>query len=107
VTIYIGRYLIIFRYPDGGLAFYRIEGLGGRFTGWAGLWEWSHSVPGQIILNYSDETLYRLTLERLSPQQAADYGLRPLQPQEGDWYEADLFNDLGIIIERARFFVHA
>jgi hypothetical protein len=100
-------YLVIFRCGDGALVFYPMDNQQGRFHTWLGFTAWAYAAPGQLIFARADDSLYHISLWRLTDSQiqAQKLDLRTPPDKKGNWFRVVLKNPVGATTVDNVFFV--
>lgn len=100
-------HLVIFRCPNGALAFYRIADGNGRFHSWLNYNGWALALPGKVAHNATDDTNYQILFGRASQEdvEAFDLAARTPANQNGAWYHVILKGPGGTSITDDYFFL--
>jgi hypothetical protein len=100
-------HLVIFRCPNGALAFYRLPDGAGRFHSWLSYNGWALAQPGKVAHNVTDDTHYQILFGRASQEDVDALNLAARTPanQNGAWYHVILKNPGGTSITDDYFFL--
>ncbi len=101
------EHLVIFRCPNGALAFYRMDDGAGRFHSWLAYNGWAQALPGKVALNNTDEAGYLILFGRASTQDVDDMNLHARTPlnKTGAWYHVILKSPGGTTLTDDYFFI--
>jgi hypothetical protein len=101
------KHLVIFKCPNGALAFYRMDEGTGRFHSWLGYAGWAQALPGKVALDATDEAGYQILFGRAGAEDVAAFNLAARTPakQNGAWYHVILKAPGGTTVTDDYFFV--
>ncbi len=100
-------HLVVFKCPDGALAFYRMDSGAGNFHSWLVYNGWAKALPGKVALNKTDTAGYQVLFGRASQEDVDALKLTARTPagQNGAWYHVILNGPGGTSVTDAYFFV--
>jgi hypothetical protein len=99
--------LVIFRCPDGALAFYRIKDGTGDFHSWLVYDGWASALPGKVAHDVKDAAGYRILFGRASQDDVNALKLAARTPagKSGAWYHVILRTPGGTALTDDYFFM--